>query len=519
VIADWHAERERLEPALDGEDPAALEQLGWAGWWLADESLTLRARERAYRLYREAGNAGGAGRVATWLAADYREFRGAHAIGRGWLERAHRLLDAAAETPDRGWLALTDADFALNVDRDLEAALGPARRGAAIGRRYAVPDLEAVGLAIEGLALVGLGDVERGMRILDEAATIAASEEMRLPLSAGWALCCGLSACDGIGDFPRALQWCEAVRRAAEHAGTRQLLGVCRTSYGRILAANGDWPAAEDELEAAVRDLEAARPGMAAAGLVRLGELRARQGRGAEARELFERAGRRGLVGLGELALEGGDPAAAAQAAERALRRLGEASVLERLPALELLARARARGGDLAGAADIGIAVTGAAAALGTPYIAGRARLLAAELAGARRDHEAARHAAEDAVDCFEESAAPYEAALARIELAAALRALGLPGPAEREAEAARRTFESLGARRDLNRPLRATELTPRELEVLRLVASGLSDAEIAERLVLSPHTVHRHIANVRVKLRLPSRAAAVAYAARTGVL
>ncbi len=63
------------------------------------------------------------------------------------------------------------------------------------------------------------------------------------------------------------------------------------------------------------------------------------------------------------------------------------------------------------------------------------------------------------------------------------------------------------------------TDLSQRELEVLRLVALGLSDCEIAERLVLSPHTVHRHVANVRTKLRLPSRAAAAAHAARLGLI
>jgi pimeloyl-ACP methyl ester carboxylesterase/DNA-binding CsgD family transcriptional regulator len=62
-------------------------------------------------------------------------------------------------------------------------------------------------------------------------------------------------------------------------------------------------------------------------------------------------------------------------------------------------------------------------------------------------------------------------------------------------------------------------ELTSREAEVLGLIASGLSDREIAERLVLSPHTVHRHVANVRTKLGLPTRAAAVAAAAKRGLL
>jgi pimeloyl-ACP methyl ester carboxylesterase/DNA-binding CsgD family transcriptional regulator len=67
--------------------------------------------------------------------------------------------------------------------------------------------------------------------------------------------------------------------------------------------------------------------------------------------------------------------------------------------------------------------------------------------------------------------------------------------------------------------PAGGQELTSRETEVLALVASGLSDREIAERLVLSPHTVHRHVANVRTKLALPTRAAAVAAAAKRGLL
>ena len=61
--------------------------------------------------------------------------------------------------------------------------------------------------------------------------------------------------------------------------------------------------------------------------------------------------------------------------------------------------------------------------------------------------------------------------------------------------------------------------LSEREREVLRLVADGLSDAEIARRLIVSPHTVHRHVANIRTKLRQPSRAAAAAYAAREGLI
>jgi DNA-binding CsgD family transcriptional regulator len=163
--------------------------------------------------------------------------------------------------------------------------------------------------------------------------------------------------------------------------------------------------------------------------------------------------------------------------------------------------------------------------------VRGRTRLVAGQVAAARGDHEQARRACEDAVDLLVEAGAAHETALARLELAGALAALGRDEAAAAEQRIARDALVALGAERDVARARSAVsgelgagsrsvgELTPRELEVLRLVAEGLSDAEIAERLVLSQHTVHRHVANVRAKLRLPSRAAAVAYAAQAGLL
>jgi ATP/maltotriose-dependent transcriptional regulator MalT len=529
---DWARARDLFESALAADESAAgWEGLGWSGWWLADEELTIRAREHAYRLYRAGGDDLGAGRVALWLAADFREYRGEEAVERGWLERAHRLLDPLPEASEHGWLMLMDADAALNVARDLGAVTAFAAGASEVGRRFGVPDLEAVGLGMEGLALVCRGEVEDGMRLLDESSAIATAENMRLPLSSGWALCCVLSACEGIGDFRRATQWCEAIRRFAERWGARQMLGICRTSYGRILATSGDWPAAEAELLAAVDDMEQARPGMAAPGLARLGELRARQGRYDDAQRLFERAGGRGLLGLGQLSLERGDPRAAADVAERILRRVAGSALLDRLPALELLARAQIRLEDLEAAESRVAEVERVAEVFGTSYVAGRAKLLRAELAGARRDHGGARRACEDAIDSFEAASAIYDLALARLELSRTLLELDREEAGRGEALAARAVFESLGARRDLERAEELletgaggggpvlTDLTARELEILRLVARGMSDAEIAEELVLSPHTVHRHMANIRAKLRLPSRSAAVAYAANEGLL
>jgi DNA-binding NarL/FixJ family response regulator len=245
-----------------------------------------------------------------------------------------------------------------------------------------------------------------------------------------------------------------------------------------------------------------------------------RQGKPGEARALFEGALPlpHAILALGELDLADGDATAAVDAADRVLRRTGDDSVLDRLPALELLARARGAAGDAAGAAAAADRVEREATRLATPYMRGRARLVRAHVLSAAGDRDRARRAAEDAADLFAACSAPYEAAQARLLLSEALAALGHAERAEAEARAARETVALLGGRGD-GGPRATEELSPREIDILRLVGQGLSDAEIAERLFLSPHTVHRHVANVRTKLRVRSRAAAVARATRHGLL
>jgi DNA-binding CsgD family transcriptional regulator len=521
----WQEARDSFEYALQEESTAeAWEGLGWAGYWLHDAELTLRAREHAYQSYRGEGDALGAGRVAAWLSADFLEFRGDDAIASGWLVRAHRLLDEIPEGPDHGWLAVIEGSFELGVVGDLDRVTSVAQRATRIGRDHGVPDLEAIGLSLEGLAVVGQARVRDGLRRLDEASAIATGEQLQLPISLGWALCYVIAACEGLGDFPRAIQWCKVMRTSAERWGAHHSRAICRSAYGTVLACCGDWEAAEIELTEALTDLEAARPGMAGGGMVRLAELRARQGRIDEARALFERAGshRLAVLGLGRLALEAGDGAAAADAAERVLRRLPTGNVLHRIPALELLVRARTALGEWDAATAAHEELETAAELIGTPYLAGRASLARAELSMARSREQEARQAFEDALDRFTEIGAPYDAALARWGLARALAALGRTDSAVAAAGAARDEFAALGAAREAERaqaPLTDSELTARELEVLRLVAQGLNDSEIATRLVVSPHTVHRHVANARTKLGLRSRAAVVAYAARIGLI
>jgi DNA-binding CsgD family transcriptional regulator len=525
----WEEARRCFESALAREESVeAWEGLAWAASWLGDTDASLAARERAFRGYRAAGDVGGAVRMAGWLANDALHFRGEAAVAAGWLERGRSLLAGRPPSSEHGWLLVIEGYYALEVEADPQAAARKGREAAALGAELGVADVEAIGIAIEGAALVAQGHAVEGFRRLDEAAAVSAGEDFELPISPAWALCILIAACERVGDFIRVAQWCKSMRSMGERLNGRHLIGVCRSAYGQVLACRGDWPAAEAELVAALADLETMRPGMAPDGLARLGELRARQGRTEEARALFERAGphRAAQVGLGALALDGGDAPAAADIAERVLRRIGHAAPIDRVPALELLARARAESGELERAGEALGELEQIVERLGTPYLRGRARLVAGEVAELSADHERARRTLEDALDLFAESAAPYEAALARLALSRALAALGRDDAAAAEAQAAGEAFARLGAARDVSRTGAVApdagalrELTPREREVLTLVAQGLSDAEIAARLVVSPHTVHRHVANVRTKLRLPSRAAAVAYAAREGLL
>jgi ATP/maltotriose-dependent transcriptional regulator MalT len=285
-------------------------------------------------------------------------------------------------------------------------------------------------------------------------------------------------------------------------------------------------------LTAAVDDFARARPPYAVGPLKRLAELRRRQGRPTDAASLLGRVGSLESAQLehARLAFDAGETGRAAELAERALRRVPESRKLDRLPALELLVRVRIADGRLDDAAAALDGLRDLGQLVDTPALRASVNLADGMLAGAGSDHDRARPLLEDAVDGFERCGAPFETAGARLELAASLLALGRAAETRSEAAAALETLLELGAGHEAERAralLAACggteapalpELTAREREVLGLVADGLTNREIAEQLVLSEHTVHRHVTNILRKLGLPSRTAAAAYAVRTGL-
>jgi LuxR family maltose regulon positive regulatory protein len=192
--ARWDAGWTFFEEALaEEETPEAFEGLSWAAWWLDDAHAVFRARERAYQLYGKRGDSAGAARMATWLAADELDFNGAAAVASGWLRRAHRLLDPLQRAPEHGWLAFHEG-YVAHVGGDTARACELAALATNIGLEFGVADLEMLGLALKGAALVATAQVEEGMRCLDEATVTALEGEATVPISSAWACCFLVSA-------------------------------------------------------------------------------------------------------------------------------------------------------------------------------------------------------------------------------------------------------------------------------------------------------------------------------------
>jgi DNA-binding NarL/FixJ family response regulator len=517
----WKDARAHLQASLAaGETPQALEQLGLAAWWLDDSALTFDARERAYRLYRDQGDARGAARVALWLVWDYLAFRNDTAVASGWLERARRLLAGHEATAEYGWLLLRDGEVALFRSHDPLTARDRGEKAAALGRATGDRGLEFTGLALEGLARVSAGDVAAGLRMLDEATAAATAGEVKELHTVGVVCCWEIFACERVRDYDRAAQWCERVLEFTKRWRIRVLSAVCRTQYAGVLIWGGRWSEAEEELATATRDFEQVRPPLSVQAFARLGDLRLRQGRLDEAATLFERAGSQPIarLGLAAVALERGAADEAAAEVDRFLAGISAAEQTSRAGPLELLVRAHVARGDTAGAARARDELRHIAATIGTTALAASAALADALVLRRAGDLTAAAGRFEQAAALYEEGGAPYETARARLELADTLSAMGQQAVAQREAAQARQRLEQL-AGSGAPGTRRKQALTDRQVEILRLVAQGLSNPEIAERLRLSDHTVKRHVANLLTKLSLPSRAAAAAYAAKAGLL
>lgn len=522
----WDDAVAAFEAALAEEETAeALEGMGQALWWLCDARGCIRYRERAYVTFRQAGDVVRACMAAINLSIILVNL-GNDAAARGWLARAERVMTQADPNPMQGWLWTMHAFLSADADRSRELL----ERAIEFARRSGDLDLELIALGDLGLALVVAGRVDEGLALLDEAMAGTLGGEYSRPETVVFTSCNMLSACSLTGDLQRATQWCRVADEFMRDYGCPFLFAHCRAYYGGVLVAKGQWARAEDQLQAALHMSQDAGPEAHAQAMVRLADLRCRQGRLEEAEAVLATFDDILMAALPAAAvrLARGEPAVAVALLDRRIEQLGEVHV-EAAATLAMLVDAHLAAGDPDAAAQAAARLD-AVAKQGRPQAAALVALAAAHVSGAGGEADEARAHLERALELFVRLDLPLESARVRFELAVAL-AQRQPELAVAEARSALTTFEQLGAAADadaaasLLRSLGATGrtgpkhigvLTRREQEVLRLVGLGLSNPEIAQRLFISRKTVAHHVGNLLAKLGLRNRAEAVAFVART---
>lgn len=521
---DWVAAREVFEQRLstEPEDPEALDGLGRALWWLGETAVSIERRREAYVIHRRNGNLCAAANIAIYLAAEGRIARET-AAANGWLARAERLLEGKPQCPEHGWLEIEKAKRSTGRPHQHEHH---AREAVTIGQALGDHDLEAAGLSQLGLAKVDAGEVEAGLAIFDESMTIATAEASD-PLAIGDTCCTTLVACDRLADLDRATEWCRTVVEFTDRRGYTPLHLWCRTVYAGVLIRTGDWARADDELTWALRGYQQRGGGGAVFALVRLAELRLLQGQVAAAEALLSGCEDRPLAVTARvgLALARQDRALADALVCRRLALAGEdrsaRAVL--LPLSAEVARARQDHGKQRDLAD---QLRRLGDELQRADLTALAHLTLGSVERANDNPANARAHLEAALATFQDLEMPLQEARTRRELA-----ISEEGElALFHARASLAIFERLGARPDADEtaavlrglgvagrtaPRIDGPLTAREQEVLALLAEGLSNAAIADRLFISNKTAEHHVGRILGKLGLRSRAEAAAYVLR----
>lgn len=507
-----------------GQRAQELEALADEAWWMCRVQESLALREQAYQEYMAAGDSRRAGYNAWMLSTEY-GFTGKPVAAAGWLRRAQRHAQDWPECRERGFVLYGEAEHAERQG-DRTAALILAERMTEIGERCESRDVVAMSLQLQARILVAQGQTAAGLARLDEAMCDVLAGQLS-DLVTGWVYCVAVAVCFEAADLGRATEWNESAMTWCESMPVGHPYdGICRAHRAELLSLDGSLDQADSEAARACAELLAYHPNMAAEAFYVAGEIRRRRGDLVAAEQAFRRAhefGREPQPGLALVRLAQGQAAEAAAA-------LRSCVAMDDWP---LVNRARL----MAALVDVALAVndveTAQTSAKELAAISDRsdAALLHAAAATAQGSVRLAIGDLDEAFahlrrarNMWLDLGHAYEVARTRVQLAKASLAARDVDTARLELSAARSSFVRLGAAGDLPavdallgdikpKPRAPGDLTLREIEVLRLVAAGRTNREIAAQLAISQHTVGRHLNNIFTKLDVNSRAAATAFA------
>jgi DNA-binding NarL/FixJ family response regulator len=521
--ADWSTAQAEFELAIRSSDsPEARDGLGLALWWLNEIDAAHRQRALAYSGYKERGEWGAAARLACWLGREQVFLHGNIAAMQGWFARAARLIELVPPGIDQAWFHILrasmiapPAEMAQIAEQTITAA-----------RRWQHSELEAFALAFGGQAQIALGWVERGLQQLDEAMTMVTSGEVRDFTIISEVFCALLSACETAGDLVRSEQWCRAAADFAEYHHCSFLSAYCRTTYGSLMTALGRWSDAEQALTEAIRAFEQGHKWLRIHAVIRLAGLRVAQDRIEEAEIMLAGLEDYGnaVVPIARLHLRKGEAAFARAVLEQALTEREALTLHQREALLTLI--------EVLLALDDVAAADAALQRLVDLTQHAQSHMLTAQIELTRGSIQLRQGAVDAAQASFARALATLKAydqsmlaGQVRLKMALSLQTSD-PAGAIVWARAALATFDRLGVPYDraeavkllrtLGAPTQSAPrsrkpLTEREIEIVGLLASGLTNREIAERLVISAKTVEHHVSSILNKLNLRSRTEAAA--------
>ncbi len=525
---DWAAALDTWSGVAPDEMSADdLSHAALAAHLLGRRDASIDFNQRSFALREEAGDLAGAVRTCFHLAMIFAT-GGEPALSAGWTARGERVVENLDEgAVAHGYIAFLHM-FRHLGSGDFAAATAAAVDATSMGRQHRDPDLLALGLCSQGRLAIYSGHIAEGLALLDESMAGVAAGEVA-PVIFGHVYCTAIEGCQEIADFGRVAEWTSALHRwCASQPGLVAFTGQCSVHRGQVMRLRGAWPEALDEFASAIRRYQAANT-LDAIGLAECerGDVLRLKGDYDAAEEAYQRSGERGFdpqPGLALLWLARGSSDAAAAAIRRLLAETGDPVSRCRLlpPAVDVLVAVGAVEEARAAAADL----DQVAALVGTQALKASAAYASGAIELAHGDAGGALPYLRKARQLWARADCPFEGARVRHLTGRALAVLGDQESARQELEAAEAGFRELGATpsaQEVERLLRPeghpAGLTAREVEVLRLVASGRSNTQIATELVLSEKTVARHLSNIFTKLDVGSRTAAAAYAFEHGLV